>query len=122
MLLVTPLVGGYLLVGATAAVGVAMGYLGCVAPALMLPRRQALGPSFLPAMTGAVAAAVNGQAFAAACFVAMACLLVAPANGSRNGLLAGVPTVAAVLTTVSSSFEPFEVSGWMLAANCTARV
>ena len=120
LVLVVPIVGVYIVSGATAAVGLAMGYLGSIAPGLMLPRTRALSLVLLPAMAGAVAVAVNGQAFAAACFIALACLLVAPASILQNGLLAGVPTIAAVLGLIPISLDPVEVAGWMLVGGVIA--
>ncbi len=101
--------------GATAALALSMGALAGLAPALALPRTQALALALPAAMTGAVAVAVAGQAFPAGCFVALTCLLVAPANVIRNGLLAGIPTSAAVLATYSSGLDPVVTAGLMLA-------
>lgn len=114
VVLVVPLAAVFVAFGLNPALSLALGYLGGIAPSLMLPRLPALGLTLLPAMAGAVAVAVNGQAFAAACFVAVSSLLVAPANLVRNGLLAGVPTSAAVLATMPATPAPFEVAVWML--------
>jgi uncharacterized membrane protein YccC len=65
-------------------------------------------------MTGVVAAGIAGQALAAACFVALACLLVAPANIVQNGLLAGIPTIAAVYACLPTRQDPVQVGAWML--------
>ncbi len=65
-------------------------------------------------MTGVVAASTAGQAWPAACFVALACLLVAPANIVRSGLLAGIPTIAAVYATLPGNQDPARVGAWML--------
>lgn len=113
--LLIPLVAVYVLVGATPGMGLAMGYMGSLVPALKVPRLRALALTAPVAMTGAVATAVNGQAFVVACFLALVCLLVAPANVFSNGLLAAVPTVAAVIATLPSRVDPFELSGWMVA-------
>lgn len=120
LLLVLPLVAGYALSGLSATVGMAMGYLATLPAALAVPWRFAAGLALPGAMTGAVAVALQGQALPAACFVALACLLVAPANLVRNGLLAGIPTIAAVLTALTMPMEPAAVAGWMLLGSAVA--
>ena len=112
--LLVPLVIAYLVAGATPALAVGLGYTGALAPALAVPARFALALTVPAAMTGAVAASVNGQAFAAACFVALACLLIAPANALSNGLMAGLPTIASVLAANPMDSDPLEVAAWML--------
>jgi uncharacterized membrane protein YccC len=49
-----------------------------------------------------------------ACFVALCCLAAAPANLRREGLLAGLPTMAAVLLTVPGTLDPALTAGWVL--------
>lgn len=112
--LLIPLIGAYLVGGVTAAMAVGLGYVAAFAPATMVPSRFAVGLVIAAAMTGVVAASVNGQPLPAACFVAVACLLVAPANMVSNGLLGGLPTVAAVLAANPLTADPVQVGGWML--------
>lgn len=114
VVLLAPLIGGYLLAGPTAAIGIGMGYLVSTRTALGLRPAQALGLVVPGAMAGAVAVAVRDQPLAAACFVALCCLLVAPANVLADGLMSGVPTIAAVLVAVPGNFEPAATAGWML--------
>ena len=96
LILMAPLVIVYASAGGVAALAVAMGYTGSLTPALTLRPTYSLALALPAAMTGVVAAGIAGQALAAACFVALACLLVAPANIVQNGLLSGIPTIAAV--------------------------
>ncbi len=112
--LMAPLVIAYLAFGTVAALGVAMGYTGSLTPALKLRSGHALALVVPAAMTGVVAAGIGGQALPAACFVALACLLVAPANVVQNGLLAGIPTIAAVYATLPDHQDPTQVGAWML--------
>ncbi len=109
-----PLAGAFLLAGASAAVGMVMGYTAGARPALTLRPRHALALAVPAAMTGVVAVALRGQPAAAACFVALCCLLVAPASMRADGLMAGVPSVAAVLSLVPGDFRPELVGLWML--------
>lgn len=86
------------LVGHDAALGVAMGVLGCIGPAMKLQARYAALLAIPVALTGAVALGVAGMPTTAAAFAALACLLTVQGNLVVNGLLAGVPTIAAVFT------------------------
>ena len=114
VILMAPLVIVYATAGTVAALAVAMGYTGSLTPALKLRPRYSMALSIPAAMTGVVAAGIAGQALAAACFVALACLLVAPANVVQNGLLAGIPTIAAVYATLPDHQDPVQVGIWML--------
>lgn len=114
VVLLAPLAGAFLLAGAPAAVAMVMGYIAAARPALTLRPHQALGLALPTAMTGAVAVALRGQPLAAACFVALCCLLVAPANTLADGLMAGVPSVAAVLVSVPGDFRADAVALWMV--------
>ena len=113
--LLAPVVAAYVAAGTTAALGLAMGYTGCLLPATRLPARYALLLTVPLAMTATVAAALPGQPFVAACFVALACLLVAPATMLDAGVLAGLPTVAAVYLTLPVEQDPAQVAMWVLA-------
>jgi hypothetical protein len=113
-LLMTPLVIVYATAGGLATLAMGLGYVGSLTPALTLRPRYS-GVLVLPAaMTGVVASSTAGQAWPAACFVALACLLVAPANIVRSGLLAGIPTIAAVYATLPGNQDPARVGAWML--------
>ena len=115
VVLVAPLAGTYLLAGVPAALGLGMGYLASVRAALNLRPLHALALTVPAAMAGAVAVALRGQPLAAAFFVALCCLLVAPANTLVDALLAGVPTAAAVLVSVPGDFRPWPTAVLMLA-------
>ena len=114
LILMAPLVIVYASAGGVAALAVAMGYTGSLTPALTLRPTYSLALALPAAMTGVVAAGIAGQALAAACFVALACLLVAPANIVQNGLLAGIPTIAAVYACLPTRQDPVQVGAWML--------
>ena len=115
VILIAPLVIAYLTFGnRRAALAVAMGYTGSLTPALRLRSGYSLALVVPAAMTGVVAPGIGGQALPAACFVALACLLVAPANVVQNGLLAGIPTIAAVYATLPDHQDPTQVGAWML--------
>ena len=112
--LIVPLVIAYLTGGIGAAVGLGVGYLASTQSALSLRWYQSLALSLTAAMTGVVAVALRGQPLAAAFFVALCCLLVAPANQLRDGLMAGVPTAASVLVAVPVTIDAPRTFGWML--------
>ncbi|MGC3992938.1 MAG: FUSC family protein [Propionicimonas sp.] len=112
--LLVPLVAGYLLAGVPATLAIALGYIACSGPALRLRPRHALALAVPVAMTGAVAVALRGQPVAAACFVALCCLLVAPASMVADTLMAGLPSVAAVLVAVPGDLQPGPVALWLL--------
>ncbi len=115
VILIAPLILAYAVGGAVAALAVTMGYTGSLTPALRLRPAYSLALTVPAAMTGVVASGISGQALPAACFVALACLLVAPANIVANGLLAGIPTIAAVYATLPTGPDPVQVGAWMLA-------
>ena len=115
LILMAPLVIVYASAGGVAALAVAMGYTGSLTPALTLRPTYSLALALPAAMTGVVAAGIAGQALAAACFVALACLLIAPANIVQNGLLSGIPTIAAVYACLPARQDPVQVGAWMLA-------
>ncbi|MFT4110251.1 FUSC family protein [Propionicimonas sp.] len=113
--LLAPLIGGYLLGGVPAALAIGLGYIACAGPALALRPRHALALAVPAAMAGAVAVALRGQPLAASCFVALCCLLVAPASMVSDALMVGLPSVAAVLVSVPGDLEPGPVALWLLA-------
>jgi hypothetical protein len=118
--LLVPLVLAYVVSGPAGSLAVTLGFSGALLPALMLPVRWAAGLCLPVATAGAVGVAVNGVPFAAACVAALACLLVAPANTRSNGVLAGLPTVVAVVVATPGRLDAFEVFGWMLASGLVA--
>lgn len=120
LLLLAPLVVVFQLAGVAPALSLGMGYVACLFPALKLPARSALAVSVPAAMAGVVAAALNGTTVAAACFVALVCLLAAPANVLQDRLVAGIPTAAAVFVSVPVRVDPVQVGGWMLAGGAIA--
>lgn len=113
--LLAPLAIAYLLAGIPAALALGMGYVALVKPALTLRSHHALALAVPAALAAAVAVGLRGQPFAAAGFVALCCLLVAPANQLREGLMAGLPTAAAVLVAIPGDFDPRWTAGWVLA-------
>ena len=120
LIMLVPTTLAYALFGEAAALAVALGFVISLTPATKLPARYALAAVVPAAMAGAVAVALAGQAFPAACFVALACLLVAPANVLQNGLLAGIPTVAAVYATLPMRQSPGTVAIGMLVGGAIA--
>lgn len=111
---VAPISGAYLLAGVPAALGLAMGILAAIRPAVTLRPLHALALAVPAGMAGAVAVGLRGQPVAAACFVALCCLLVAPAGILQEGLMGAVPTIAAVLVLVPGDFQPGPTALWML--------
>jgi hypothetical protein len=101
-------------VGVPGAVALGMGFLAGTRPATTLSPRDAALLAVPTALTGAVAVGLQGQPFVAACFVALICLMVAPAEIRKQGLLSGVPTVAAVLVSLPGDFHPATTAGWMM--------
>jgi hypothetical protein len=112
--LLAPLAGAYLSGGVPAALAMAMAYIACARPALTLRPSRALSLAVPAAMAGAVAVAVRGQPVAAACLVALCCLLVTPASIVADALMAGVPGTAAVLVLVPGTYDSTTVALWML--------
>ena len=113
--LLVPLVAVLWLVGPVQALSVAMGYTACLYAGLKVPLRAALALTVPAALAGAVAVAVSGQALPAAGFVALTCLMAAPANMLANRVIAGIPTVAAIFAALPATLDPAPVAGWMLA-------
>jgi hypothetical protein len=114
LVMLVPTAAAYAAFGESAALAVALGFVSSLTPATKLRAGYALAAVVPAAMAGAVAVALAGQAFPAACFVALACLLVAPANVLQNGLLAGIPTVAAVYATLPMQQMSGTVAAGML--------
>jgi hypothetical protein len=120
VLLLIPLAAGYLLAGVPAALGIGMGYVVLLRPALTLPARR-VGLLVVGAgLVASVAVALRGQPLAAAAFVALCCLAVAPVNRMGEGMLAGLPTAASVLVAVPGTFEPAPMAGWALLGGAAA--
>ena len=114
IVLLVPLAIAYLLAGIPAALALGMGYVALVKAALTQRSHVALGLAVPAALAAAVAVALRGQPLAAAGFVALCCLMVAPANQVRDGLMAGLPTAAAVLVAVPGDFDPGWTAAWVL--------
>lgn len=114
VILLVPLIIASKLGGAPAALGIAFGYVACSKPAFSMKSTHALALAIPAAMTGAVAVALRGNPISAACFAALCCLLVAPANILIDSLLAGIPSIAAVLVSVPGDFQPSTVALCML--------
>ncbi|MCW5951687.1 MAG: FUSC family protein [Propionibacteriaceae bacterium] len=107
-------VGVLWLAGIPAALGLGMGFLAGTRPAISLTPRHAMVLAVPIALAGAVGTGLRGQPFAAACFVALCCVVVAPAEMRQDGLLAGLPTAAAVLVSVPGNYDPAMTAGWMI--------
>lgn len=103
--------------GAAAAVALGMGFLAGTRPATALNPRHAIALALPAALAGAVGVGLRGQPFAAACFVALCCVMTAPAEIRQAGLLAGMPTAAAVLVSVPGSYDPALTAIWMIAGS-----
>lgn len=114
VVMVAPIVVAYLVGGTSAALAIGLGLLASLRPAVSLSPLPALALAVPAAMAGVVAIALRGQPLAAACFVALCCLLVAPAGMLQDGLLAGVPMAAAVLVLVPGDLDPGRTGIWML--------
>lgn len=108
-----PLALASALAGADAGLGLAMGVLGTLTPALKLPTRYAAAVAIPVALTGAVALGVAGQPYSAGAFAALACLLIVQGNLVVNGLLLALPTIASVFTCLPHRNVGLIVS-WML--------
>lgn len=97
-----------------AAVGVGMGALASARPATAVGSRHALALALPSALAGAVAIGVRGQPFAAACFVALCCVIVAASDLYQEGILAGIPCVVTVLVSVPGAYDPAWIAAWMV--------
>lgn len=109
-----PVVASYLIAGVPAALALGLGFLTSLRPALSLRPLHALALVIPAAMAGTVAVALRGQPLVAACFVALCCLLVAPAVMLGDALLSAVPTSVAVLVLVPGDFQPARTGVWLL--------
>lgn len=119
LLILGPVAGAAALAGPDAALGMIMGVLGTIVPAMRVRAVYASLIAVPVALTGAVALGVAGQPYSAAAFAALSCLLIAQGNMVVNGLLAGVPTIAAVFTCMPGRDAPM-MSAWMLAGGLLA--
>lgn len=117
LILIAAFVGVLWWAGPAAAVALGMGFLVGTRPAISLTARHAIALALPAALAGAVAVGLRGQPFVAACFVALCCLLIAPAGIHQAGLLAGMPTVAAVLVSVPGVYESVATAAWMIAGS-----
>ena len=115
-----PTVAAYALFGFAVALAVFLGFVANLTPAARLPWRLGLAAVATTALTGAVATALLGQPVPAACFAALACLVAAPGNIWHNSLLAAIPTVAAVYTTLLIDADPLETLGGLLVGGAAA--
>jgi Fusaric acid resistance protein-like len=122
LLLLVPMVISYAMLGIAALVCLVMGYLVSLAPAETVPTRYAFALSLPGVAAGVVAVSVHGNALAAACLVALAALLIAPANMYHNGLLAGIPTITAILSLIPLNLDPAFTATWMLIGSAAAVV
>ncbi len=118
--IVVPTVGAYLLFGFASALGVFLGFVANLTPATALPWRLGMAAVSATALTGAVATALLGQPVPAAAFVTLACLIAAPGNIWHNNLLAAIPTVAAVYTTLLIEADPVQTLGGLLVGGMAA--
>ncbi len=118
--ILVPTVGAYALFGFASALGVFMGFVANLTPASALPWRLGMAAVIATALTGAVATALLGQPVPAAAFVALACLIAAPGNIWHNNLLAAIPTVAAVYTTLLIDADPVQSLGGLLVGGTAA--
>ena len=114
VVLVAAIVVAYLAGGTQGALAIGMGIMASLRPALSLRPLHSLALALPAAMAGGVAVALRGQPLVAAFFVALCCLLVAPAGMLQDEPLAMVPTVVAVLVLVPGEFQPGRTAIWML--------
>lgn len=115
-----PTVAAYLLIGPSAALGAFLGFVAGMTPATHLPWRLGMAAVTTTALTATVASALLGEPIPAACFAALACLIAAPGNIWHNNLLAGVPTMAAVYTTLLIDADPLQTLAGMLLGGAAA--
>ncbi|MGB7961990.1 MAG: FUSC family protein [Propionicimonas sp.] len=118
--LLVPLALALVFVGASAALGLGLGFSSLVVPALRLKPLQASALSVPSALTGVVAAGLQGSALPAAAFVALTCLLVVPATVVDARVLAGIPSAAAVFVAVPLPLEPARVGLFMILGGALA--
>ena len=114
IVVVAAVVVAFIAGGTQGALAIGLGIMASLRPAIGLRPLYSAGLVVPTAMAGAVAVALRGQPLAAACFVALCCLLVAPAGTLQDGLLGMVPTVVAVLVLVPGEFQPGRTAIWML--------
>lgn len=113
VVLLAPVVLAALVVGSAAALPMALAEVMCLTVAAKLAPRYAALMVALVAVTSAVAVSLNGQAFPAACFAVLLCLMVAPANMFEVGLLSSVPPMAAAfLASPGLSLDPAPTALW----------
>lgn len=118
--MVVPTLAAYAAFGFAPALAVFLGFVVNLTPATHLPWRLGLAAVSTTALTGAVATALLGEPVPAACFAALACLVAAPGNIWHNNLLAAIPTVAAVYTTLLIDADPGETLGGLLVGGAVA--
>lgn len=114
VVLVSAIVIAFIAGGTQGALAIGLGIMASLRPAVGLRPLHAIALVVPTALAGAVAVALRGQPLAAACFVALCCLLVAPAGTLQEGLLGMVPTVVAVLVLVPGEFQPGRTAIWLL--------
>lgn len=114
VVLVAAIVIAFIAGGTQGALAIGLGILASLRPAVGLRPLHSAALVVPTAMAGAVAVALRGQPLAAACFVALCCLLVAPAGIMQEGLLGMLPTVVAVLVLVPGEFQPGRTAIWLL--------
>ena len=114
VVLVAAIVVAFIAGGTQGALAIGLGIMASLRPALGLRTLHSAGLVVPMALAGAVAVALRGQPLAAACFVALCCLLIAPAGTLQDGLLGMVPTVVAVLVLVPGDFQPGRTAIWMV--------
>lgn len=118
--LLVPLTLVLVFVGASAALGLGLGFSSLVLPALRLKPLLASALGVPSALTGVVAAGLQGSALPAAAFVALTCLLVVPATVVDARLLAGIPSAAAAFAAVPLPLEPVQVGVFMILGGALA--
>jgi hypothetical protein len=102
-------------VGVHAAAPMAVAYIMCLAVPSKLPVGRSLQLVVMVAAATAVAVALHGEPFTAACFAALICLMMAPINMIDNGLLLAVPAMIAVyLGSPSLQLDPAPTALWTL--------
>ena len=117
---VVPTLAAYAVFGFATSLAVFLGFVANLTPATHLPWRLGLAAVTTTALTGAVATALLGDPVPAACFTALACLVAAPGNIWHNNLLAAIPTVAAVYTTLLIDADPLQTLGGLLVGGAVA--
>lgn len=121
--MLVPTIVAAVIAGPSAALPMLLAMVMCGGAATKLRPRSAVLLVAVVTVTSAVASALNGQPFVAACFAILVCLIVAPANTLDNGLLATVPAIASIyLASPALTIDPVPTALWTFIGGLVAIV